>query len=118
MKKGITYIRFVRNQVQIGTNKRNTSWKGRMKHNLGDNLIKRLREYIISNDLKDLGHFLNYPCKTKDSLLIVIELLWAFSKNKSINVKADDSYAKRISQKGIKQINKMLLRARRKELRK
>ncbi len=111
MKQGITYIRFVEQEVRIGTNK-NTSWKGSMKYNLEQEQINLLRKYVVSQDLADLGHFLNYPIENNRSSLIVMELLWAFSKNKSINVVADDRYAENRSKKGIKEINKMLIGGR------
>lgn len=111
MTKGIIYMRFVENQIQIGTNKK-TSWKGKMKHEINDRQMRSLRKYVASTNLKDLADFLNIPEKYNSSRLIVVELLWAFSKNKSIDVVADDSYAERISQKGIKEINQMLKKGR------
>ena len=111
MKTNKTYIRFIENQVQIGTNY-NSSWKGKMKYNLNDRQVNLLRKYIIFGDLADLGHFLNYRSDEKNALLIVVELLWCFSKNKSIKVVADDRYAERLSKKGIEEINKMLDKAR------
>ena len=114
MKSKITYVRFVENKVRVST-KKDTSWKGKQEYNLSERQIKKVRDFIMYLDLKYLADLLNTPEKKRDGMLCVMSLLNAFSRNKSIETKADDTYADKISQKGIKEINRMLKNARTKD---
>ena len=93
--------------------KKGITWSGHLE----ELQIIYLKKFAKTLDFKYLGDFLNCLNKTnKFDCVVIIQLMWAFSKRKSIKVIIDDSYkyTNKKSQKGIKQFNKLLKKVRKK----